>query len=217
MAEPPFTDRALQDAYRELIRDGARGGHLDEPTWDGIATGEIDASARDRAFDHVVQCAECSRIWRGILELKKDAETQGLIPAGAPPSTAFWRSWAPYAIAASLVLAVGSVVLYQRSPGSAVNQRVVNRGAALPEITGTSYAGASKTFSWTPVQGASQYRISVFTRDGLPVFTSTVASASAPWAERVAAPPGSYTWQVEDLTSAGVIARSRVVDVDVTR
>ena len=58
--------------------------HPDEATWERLAVGELDAAARDAAFDHILECERCSRIWRGVLTLKSEAEAQGLIPLDTP-------------------------------------------------------------------------------------------------------------------------------------
>ena len=87
MAEPLFPDRALQDAYQALMKGHPGAGHVDEHTWDQIVGEEIDPAARDAAFDHVIQCEDCSRVWRGILTLRSEAETQGLIPPAARASS----------------------------------------------------------------------------------------------------------------------------------
>jgi hypothetical protein len=112
MADPLFTDRALRDAYRSSM-PGSGGGHVDAAAWERIASGEIDPADRDAAFDHVVQCEACSRVWRGLLDLKSEAEAQGLMP-GAPATSSWFRSpVAALAVAASVIVVSGLIVLRQ--------------------------------------------------------------------------------------------------------
>jgi hypothetical protein len=217
MAEPLFTDRALQEAYRALMKDGAAGGHLDEATWDGIAGGEIDPSARDEAFDHVVECAACSHIWRGILALKSEAEAQGLMAAAARPSTPPWRSrWVPLAIAATLVVAVAGVMLTRQSapPGDP------SRGGttAVPPIEGLMMAydpGGVPTLVWPPTAAAARYRIDVFSEDGRPIWSAEVAAPPARWPEATPRVKGAYRWRVEALDGDTVIARSLLTPMEI--
>jgi hypothetical protein len=111
MADPLFTDPALQEAYRARMAPRGDGDHLSEATWDLIASGEIDPAGRDAAFDHVVQCESCSRVWRGLLDLKSEADAQGLI-AGAPAAASWFRSpLAALAVAASVIAVAGLIVL----------------------------------------------------------------------------------------------------------
>jgi hypothetical protein len=112
MADPLFTDRALRDAYRSSM-PGSGGGHVDAAAWERIASGEIDPADRDAAFDHVVQCEACSLVWRGLLDLKSEAEANGLMP-GAPATSSWFRSpVAALAVAASVIVVSGLIVLRQ--------------------------------------------------------------------------------------------------------
>ena len=217
MAEPLFTDRALQDAYRALMKDGAAGGHLDEATWDRIAGGEIDPSARDQAFDHVVECAACSRVWRGILALKSEAETQGLIAADVPPAT-LWRSrYMPLAIAATLVLAAAGVML-TRQP--APESETVRSTSALPAIDGlmsASDADGAPVFIWTPVAGATRYRVEIFSDDGRPLWSGEMTAPPMRWPEALPKTKGAYRWRVEALGDESAVARSRLTPLEIAR
>jgi hypothetical protein len=112
MADPLLTDRALQAVYQSSMPNSG-DGHLDAAAWDRIASGQIDPEARDAAFDHVVQCESCSRVWRGLLDLKNEAEAEGLI-VGAPATSSWFRSpVAALAVAASVILVSALVVLRQ--------------------------------------------------------------------------------------------------------
>jgi hypothetical protein len=110
VADPLFTDRALQESYRARMTQRGNGDHVSDATWERIASGEIDPAGRDAAFDHVVQCEACSRVWRGLLDLKSEAEAQGLV--AAPAASSWFRSpLAALAVAASVILVAGLIVL----------------------------------------------------------------------------------------------------------
>lgn len=90
-------------------------GHPDEATWDQLSSGELDAAARDAVFDHIVACERCSRIWRGVLTLKSEAQAQGLMPPDVAVSRAWLRSpGLQLALAATLVVVVGGVLVNRR-------------------------------------------------------------------------------------------------------
>jgi hypothetical protein len=212
MAEPLFTDRALQDAYRTLMKNHS-GGHLDEATWDLIATGNIDSSARDQAFDHVLQCEACSRIWRGILELKSEAETQGLIAAGTSPSSSR-MSYVALAVAATVVVAVGGVMLTRRP---APPQEIVRSASEVTAIEGLMMAydpAGVPTLVWPPVSRTSRYRVEVFSEDGQPIWSAEVAAPPARWPQTAPRTKGAYRWRVEALDGGSVIAQSRLTPME---
>lgn len=217
MIERPFADPKLREAYRALMRESAGPNHLDEASWEQLASGTANQSRRDELFDHVVSCEQCARVWRGLQVLQQQAGDARLI--GAPAATsASWRARVmPLGLAAALVLAIGSLVLYRQGPGSASVDGVINRGTAVPEISGATYAAASRGFSWPLIDGASEYRVSVFTRDGQPVWAHVVATTNTVWPTAVTVSQGSYTWRVEALAGTSVIARSRLIDLDITR
>jgi hypothetical protein len=110
-----FTDRALQDAYRALMRNGS--GHLDEAAWDRLAAREAGQPERDRLFDHIASCDECARIWRGVLALQEGAEADGLLERQAPARAGWMRSpLVGLAIAATLAIVTGTVLLRTPEP-----------------------------------------------------------------------------------------------------
>jgi hypothetical protein len=185
-------------------------GHPDEATWERLAAGELDAAARDAAFDHITACERCSRIWRGLLTLKGDAQAQGLIPADVP-ARAPWRQSpiVTLAIAATLILAIGGVVINRR-----LNDQAKSRGNAMAlveEPATTTGADGVPTLTWKPTSGASQYRVEMFSEDGTPVWSLEAKAPPARWPVDVLRKAGTYRWRVEALNAGAVLARSRLV------
>ena len=218
MAEPLFTDRALQEAYRALMSDGAAGGHLDEATWERIASEEIDPPARDGAFDHVIECAECSRVWRGILALKSEAETQGLMAPAAAPSTPLWRSrYVPLAIAATLVIAVAGVMLTRQPAPESGTVRSATSIAAIEGLMMAYDPAGVPTLVWPPMAAATRYRVDVFSEDGRPIWSAEVAEPPARWPDNAPRVKGPYRWRVEALDGDTVIARSQLTLMEIRR
>jgi hypothetical protein len=212
MADRIFTDHALQEAYQALMRRSGGAGHVDEATWEAIAVETIEPDARDLAFDHVLQCESCSQVWRGILALRSEAETQHLIAPAAPAAAPSWRSrYVPLAVAATLVIAVAGVML-SRQPAPPID--TVRSAATVAAIDGLMMAydpAEVPTFVWPPFTGAASYRIEVFTDDGRPMWSHAVAAPPVRWPAETARAVGIYRWRVEALDSSGApIARSKL-------
>lgn len=120
MTESPSHGEPIRRAYRELMaRENQEMGHPDDATWEAMAVGTLTGPARAELFDHVVTCERCADIWRGLEALRVETDA-GSMTSTAPsaPAASWLRSYAvPLAIAATLVLAVG-VVIVQRTPVS---------------------------------------------------------------------------------------------------
>lgn len=218
MADRLFTDRALQDTYRALMQDSVPAGHVDEATWDLIAAGEIDPPRRDAAFDHILSCARCARIWHGVQELQRAATSDGLIAPDAPLASPWHYSrFVPLAVAATLVLAIAGVAIVQQrdaDPGA------LRSSASLPPVDGLmlAYSPAGvPTFAWTPVATATRYHVDIFTDDGRPVWSGEAVAPPMPWPDGVPRPTGAYRWRVEAVSADVPIARSRFVAIDLPR
>jgi hypothetical protein len=114
MGNPGFGDAALRDSYQELAAITSSGaGHPDEPTWERLAHGELDAGDRDTVFDHITSCRRCSDVWQGVLALKAEAEAAGLVHRPRGPALRWMTAPAVgLALAASLIAAVGGVVWF---------------------------------------------------------------------------------------------------------
>jgi hypothetical protein len=217
MADLLFTDRSLQDQYRALMRRNTEG-HLDEATWDRLTGQAVPADERATLFDHIVTCEHCSTIWRGVLALRTEAETHGLI---APDVVARSSSWlrSPMigaAIAATLVLAVGGIYLSQRAPVEPAG----TRGNAAPPVEGLMMAYNAEgvpNFVWTPQSDATRYRVEVFSEDGRPIWTREVTVPIVQWPADVPRAKGAYRWRVDAMSGADMIARSRLTVLELSR
>jgi hypothetical protein len=216
MADVLFTDQALQDQYRSLMRQNTEG-HLDESTWDRLTAKEVPADERDRHFDHIVTCEHCSTIWRGVLALRTEAETQGLIAPEVPARSSWMRSpIAALAIAATLVIVVGGVYL-ARLPA---DDPTLLRGSAAPAVEGLMMALNAEgvpNLAWAPLPTATGYRVEVFSDDGRPVWTREVVTPPVPWPAEIPSSPGTYRWRVEAMIGPNVVARSRVSTLEIGR
>ena len=115
------TDQVLGRLYRdEMAAHPAVGEHPSEDAWVALATGTIEATARDRLVDHVVGCAECAAVFRGLAELQR--ESSGIDPQvpALPFAASPWWSRASLLAAAALAIIVvgGAAVAFRASRDS---------------------------------------------------------------------------------------------------
>src|SRR5512145_1860801 len=61
----------LRDLYAAHARPGTP--HVDEGAWERLALGEAGPEERERVLDHVVRCADCAAVYRGLAELEAGA------------------------------------------------------------------------------------------------------------------------------------------------
>lgn len=116
-----LNDPELREAYQALMRDAAPPPHIDAAAWERIATGDIAPERRDAAFDHVVSCERCARIWKGVLALEDGARAEGLLPAARQSGSWLRSPLVQLALAATLIVVIGTVVMRTRpdAPGPA--------------------------------------------------------------------------------------------------
>jgi hypothetical protein len=217
MADLLFTDAALRDRYRALMRESAATAHIDEATWVALAADQLDQAGRDAAFDHILSCAECSRLWHGIQEFRRAAITDGLLAPEDPVAAPAYRRYVPIAIAAALILAVGGVVMVRQRNAA---PEVVRGSIALAPVEGLMMAYSPEgvpTFVWTPVSTATRYHVEIFTEDGRPAWSRDAQSPTAEWPSDVPRVTGAFRWRVEALNGEAAIARSRLTAVEIPR
>lgn len=189
--------------------------HPDEATWEQLALGELDASTRDAWFDHILACEQCTPIWRGLAQLKDEAEAQGLV--ARETRTSALSRWMPLAAAATIVLALGGFFMTRQTLPDAT---VVRGTAALPEIDGLMMAYDPEgipTLVWPPVPAATHYRVEVFAEDGRPAWSTEATSPPVRWPADTPRTKATYRWRVEALNSDGPLARSRLTPMELAR
>lgn len=103
--------RLTENELAGLLRQDGRDRCPDAATLAALAAGELDASQRDAALDHLAACRDCAEEVRAVAPLEEWSRRA----AGAPPRVvtgAFSRA-ATYALAASLVLPLAAVAIWQ--------------------------------------------------------------------------------------------------------
>ena len=217
MAGDRFDERELQAAYQAWMR-ADRGNHLDDAAWHRLGAGDAALSERELLFTHIMRCADCSAVWRGVSQLRHDAEAEGLIERQPATRASIFRSiFMPAAVAALLVLAAGTVIVMRRpAPGA----NVVRGTAAVSPVDGLMMAYAADgtpTLVWTPVAAASKYRVEIFSEDGQPIWTGDVAGPPIRWPAEAPRAKGMYRWRVAAINGDGTIARSRLTPLELSR
>lgn len=207
MTDARLTDTRLQDLYaRGLDTPGERRGCPVPDAILAIVRGEGDEAQRLETLDHVMACAECSRefeLLRAIDRATADDASGVVLPATRitpmrPRSS--WRRYAPLAIAATILVAVG-VNLATRDGG-----RDVMRGdqatVALVSPPVEVRAGVPVEFAWRNVPDALRYDLEVLDATGNVTYAATTADTMAT-ASGATLPPGDYRWWVRASTRAG--------------
>lgn len=204
-------ERTLRSLY--ALRTAPSEEHLAEDDWLALASGERPASGRESAIDHVVRCAMCAHVYRGLSELEEGArrfdrrapQAMGPAPLDALGSTR-WGWWAGLAAAATLVWAIGQ-------PRPAL--------APAPEPNGSDLRGPAQSrpvllepvgmvtrwpirLRWDPVAQARGYRVKILDGQGDLLWASPVTVDTAlPWPAQVTPRVGRIYWQVTAYPQGG--------------
>ena len=209
MTDARLTDTRLRELYAQGL--DASGGRKSEhcPAPDvmlALVRGEGDERERLATLDHVMACSECSRefeLLRAIDRASAESASGG-VPAATRvtpmPRSGSWRRYAPLALAASIIVAVG-VILLDRDV-----ERDVLRGdvtsVALVGPQGEAQAGLPIDFTWRRIADALRYELEVLDATGNVAYSATTAdtTAMAPGASLKA---GDYRWWVRASTGTG--------------
>jgi hypothetical protein len=165
--------------------------------------GEIDAEARRRIVDELIENPRAAAVWRLARELDPvEASTAATAPLAPTTKTRSW-TWLP--IAATLLLAVGGVWQFVPRESDAPTYRsseIRRIDSLLPE--GGRLSRAEPSLRWSAIAGA-RYRVRVLT-PGLDVLDESEDLETATYRlsptvlSRIPA-GGRLLWQVEAKTA----------------
>jgi hypothetical protein len=167
-----------------------------------LVLGESPDAERLATLDHVMGCPACHRDYEYLSAVEEaGAKTERIAARRAPT----WRRVLPLAAAASVVLAIGSLVVRDRlGLGGDDVERGGERAIAVYSPAGEVAAAGPVVFAWKPVPGAFRYVVEVLGPDGTVVFSDSTADTSATLARPGALTPGAtYRWSVRTLEEAG--------------
>jgi hypothetical protein len=178
-----------------------------------LVLGEAPEAERLATLDHVMSCPACHRDYEYLSAVEEASDKTERIAGRRAP---LWRRALPLAAAASLVLAIGGLMLKGRTGDDGVERGGAGRialiapGAEVPP-------GAPLHFAWKPVPGAGRYVIEVQSAAGETVFSDSTADTTATLDRAAALTAGAtYTWSVRTLEqgaeepATSPIARFRV-------
>jgi len=207
-------EKRLRDLYDRMLdtRDATDRMRCSSPE-SLLAVVRRDGPEGERlaTLDHVMACGDCAR----ELELLRAIEDAGARTVRAAP----WRRYAPFALAASVLLAVGIGVLRRDTqPG---NDDVVrgSSGVTLVAPHNDARMGAgSVLFAWRPVAGAVRYELEVLDTTGAVRFAATTPDTSVALTDVNRLPAGvEYRWWVRAIDAAGAQRVSAIRPLRVRR
>ena len=230
-----MTDERLRDLYERTLatrdRDAARARCVSPEAMLALVRREGTEEERLETLDHVMACDDCRR----ELDLLRSIEAAGAQVEGARPAdepialwsrgrrtaSPSWRRVVPFALAASLVLAVGVGVRDRLgAPGADSADVTRGEGGALALLTPAAAAyvdaGAPVTFAWRPEPGARRYLLEVLDAQGNVVLSESTADTTLVLRDTGRLAPGTeYRWWVRlaaggDPQRASAVRRLRI-------
>ena len=165
----------------------------------GLVRREGSEEERLATLDHVMSCAACHREYEWLAAVDRAVvETEPATAAARRP----WQFMRPLALAASVLVAAGAVLVVRRMVtqgpepirGNGVDIVLVAPAEEVP-------AGGPIAFVWRPLAGVRRYVIEVQWTDGSVAFTETTADTTVILKEpAVALPESDYRWWVREVT-----------------
>lgn len=205
----------LRHAYqRSMVADR---DHIDDDTWERLATGELSPREREAVFDHVTSCAECAAVYRALHQLAEEAHTVDAAALASPAhrgTVVRWRPRRTVAVIAALAATIAAVLIVRPfvggglSPTTGVRSGTVDAVPVLVAPTGTVNASHIE-LRWRAVDGADSYVVEVLDARGEPVWTSPETTGrSVEWPEEIEVEPGRLYWRVTARFPDGSETRS---------
>jgi hypothetical protein len=201
-----MTDERLQELYqRALAGTGAGSGeHASPEAIQALVEREGSEAERLATLDHVMSCGACRQDYDLLRAVRSAGERSGGVGrTAARPAMATWRT---LALAASVVLAIGAGLWFQRDAGSD-EFRGDGDGIVLVAPDATVGGADMVRLAWRPLPGAERYRIEVLDSADAVVFSATGGDTvvSVPVGRL---PAGAYTWWVTADRAGAAQARS---------
>ena len=199
-----MTDEPLRDVYERIMQQRdttGRAGAVSIEQMQAVLERRGSESDRVRTLDAIMR----DRDTRADFEILRAAYE------AAPTRTTWMPVSAPYAIAAALVLMIGTGVWLRSRPSDGDVERGLG-GAVSIVAPGTSVdAGAPVRFTWHPVAGAISYSVQVVDADGTVAYGTTTADTTTSLPSTVSlASDKDYRWWVEARRPTGDAIKSAV-------
>jgi hypothetical protein len=192
--------------------DGISPACLDDETLGALADGTIDATSRVAAVAHLVECARCrsavASVARALADPDVSREVQGLTPRRRKPR---WLAWSGLAAAAAVLLVV--MVPRESDRESGLHRAPAGQSGEVPSaLVPAGVVGAVEELRWSPVVGATRYRVTLFDPNGKVLFEAVPTEPSVALPDSVTLSSGiQYLWKVEAQLGPGRAVSSELV------
>jgi hypothetical protein len=182
----PDTDLTTLRATRRY-GESARGTDcLDDITLAEFVAGFLEPESHRDAMRHVAACPTCRQSIADVVRLTgKSGEAGAIVP------TRWNRRILGLGIAAAVLIVAGIQVL--PSPDSGHRSPITAAPAPVP-LAPVNDVEAVAAFRWAAVDGADQYRVTLYDANGVVRYEATVATDSMVLPDSVVLAPGVATW-----------------------
>lgn len=215
-----FDDDALRAAYASSIRGSDTDHRADCPSPEALlAASRSEGTEEERlhTFDRALACAACRSELALLQSVSGGGTALRLVSAHDArtgtsrdiPGRQSWKRFAPFAAAASIIIAVGSIGVSQWR--AKTNAEVTRGTGASTDITLVSPAETSAiaagnvTFIWRSTPGVLRYTLEVDTPDGTVLVTATSKDTIQTVRNLTA---GERRWSVRAAMDDGSVRRS---------
>jgi hypothetical protein len=208
---------------RHQWQSGSRpsDAHLGDAMWERLSCEDLSPVERDRALAHVTSCQECGSIYRGLLEMRREAAALNLaaatvtIPARVRATRAWWYSpWFAGSMGVAALILWTVTIGPMRPVTDYSNDVTRTPRPAVTLLSPADGATFNRELAWQAVEGATSYRVAAFTVEGARAFdVRDLTGTSLTLAPEIVLVPGRYFLQITALRGAETIAESPLVPV----
>lgn len=189
----------------ELVRATLRLGQgvpvqgpdcLSEDLIAAVVDGTVDPERRSSALDHLASCAHCRSVVASVSRAVSDPE----VTAALPPSRRR-RTWltVPAAAAAGLLLLL--LGPSGDEPVSPLHRSVTSNPDQPSAVAPLGEAFRPAWLRWHSVPDADLYRVTLFDRNGRPLYEIELRDTAAALPDSIHLVPGHrYLWKVDART-----------------
>jgi len=200
-------DNRLRGLYDQILvmRDGP--GRTSCPSPEallGLVRRDGPEEQRLATLDHAMACGDCARELE-LLRAIEDAGARGGVGERVGAASTPRRWYAPLALAASVLIAVG-VAVVQRSgrPGEEDLPRGSSAVTLLAPPNDVRTGAGAVSFVWRPVAGAVRYALEVLDTTGVVRLSAATPDTTVTLTDLRKLTPGvEYRWWVRATDAAG--------------
>jgi len=203
-----FDDVTLKTAYATATREGHQPDCPSVDELQAALLGKRGGPEPERlaTLDRALACPACRREIALLHALAASEAREAQAKVRRSP----WRVLVPMALAASAILAVGTIGVHKWGRDGSVPDDVVRDGTGMALITpsnGEDVARGSVRFTWRRVPSALRYTLELDASDGTVLFATQTVDTTVT-AALANTPPGEHRWLVRTSTDFGAELRS---------